>query len=167
MTLVEPGFLPRCSRETKGAFFLFLPLPLPSLAWYLCPVHLSCLITIIKTKSRLGVCRYFSRTSCVSHTKGRAPVTVKHSLLWDRSSAKPELRESFGLYIPGLHMLQPLKVNPNTLAGDSAHPAVPPTSSPAHRTLCSFLFVCCCKVHGRTSTDFKFSHCFLQEDTSP
>lgn len=93
-TLVEPGFLPRCSKETKGTFFFLCPQ-----VWQIYAVHLSHWITIIKIKSRLDVCRYFSRgiyeTSCVSHDEGRSTVTAKHSLLWERRLAKSELGEDF------------------------------------------------------------------------
>lgn len=44
--------------------------------------------------------------SCVSHDIGRAPVTVECSLPWDKSLAKPELREGFRIYLQGSDVFQ-------------------------------------------------------------
>lgn len=91
ITLVEPGFLPRCSRETNGTFFpvLFLFFFFPPDLVHM-PVHLSHLITIFKIKCRLGVCRYFPRGLYVP---SRAPGTC--SLLQNGSLAEPEGSKGF------------------------------------------------------------------------
>lgn len=124
-TLVEPGFLARCSKETKSTFF-----PLPQI-WYIHSVHLSHLITNIKIKSRLDICRYFSKglyeTSCVSHEEGRSTVTVEHSLLWERSLAKSELGQDFS---PAATGFSPWKPPPISSAGTLCTPLLPPTRFP-------------------------------------